>query len=130
MSFLAQLTIEDKEMNVLECTFRFSQGIDHGGRPTTLPRGGIIHILLESTDRTGFFEWMISRNMLKDGEIIFFKRDMMASAKTIKFKGAYCIDYMEEFNAEGEYPMRTRIQVSAEEINVNGTTYTNTWPVL
>jgi len=127
MSFLAQLKIEDKVMNVLECFFEFSKATDHSGRPTQHLKGGQISILIESTQEIDFLEWCHSSEV-KGGDIIFFKRDMMASAKRVEFNNAYCINYMEEFSAEGSVPMKTRIIISAEEITVNGTSFLNNWP--
>ena len=127
MSFLSQLTIDEDTMNVLHCSFSFEQGSDVTGRPSQQPRGGRMSILLESTNKTNFLEWMISSDMTKNGEIIFYKRDNMSSLKTVQFTDAYCLSYNEEFDAEGSEPLRTRITISAKEITVKDTTFTNNW---
>lgn len=128
MSFLSQLTIDDDTMNVLSCSFSFEQGADTTGKPSQRPRGGQITILIESTNKTDFLEWVISPNMTKDGEVIFYKRDNMSSLKTIKFKKAYCLQYQEDFDAVSNEPLKTRILISAKEITVKDTTYKNNWP--
>jgi len=128
MSFLSQLTIDDDTMNVLKCSFSFEQGADSTGRPSQKPKGGQISVLLESTNKTDFLDWMIAANMTKDGEIVFYKRDNMSSLKTIKFKGAYCLRYQEDFDAVGSEPLRTHIIISAKELSVKSTTFTNNWP--
>ncbi len=128
MSFLSKLTIGDDTMNVLKCSFSFEQGSDTTGRPSQKPRGGQISILLESTNKTDFLEWMISSNMTKNGEIIFYKRDNMSSLKTIKFSEAYCLNYNEDFNAVGDEPLKTKVVVSAKEITIKDTTFKNNWP--
>ncbi len=128
MSFLSQLTIDDDTMNVLKCSFSFEQGADNTGRPSQKPRGGQVNILIESTNKTDFLEWMISSNMAKDGEVIFYKRDNMSSLKTIKFKEAYCLSYNEDFDAVSDEPLKTHIVISAKEISVKGTTFKNHWP--
>ena len=127
MSFLSQLTIDDDTMTVLRCSFAFEQGSDVTGRPSQRPRGGKINILLESTNKTDFLEWMISNDMTKDGEVIFYKRDNMSSLKTVKFTDAYCLSYQEDFNAVGSEPLRTNITISAKEITVKETTFINNW---
>lgn len=128
MSFLSQLTIDDDTMNVLKCSFSFEQGADYNGRPSQKPRGGQVSILLESTNKTDFLDWMISPNMTKDGEIIFYKRDNMSSLKTIVFKEAYCLSYNEDFDAVSDDPLRTQVVISAKEIKVKDTTFVNNWP--
>ena len=128
MSFLAKLNIDDNEMNVLECSFGFHQGADNSGRPSQKPRGGQITILIESTNKTDFLEWMISSNMTKNGNIVFYKRDNMSSLKTVDFSEAYCLDYVEDFDAVSAEPLKTRVVISAKEISIKGTTYKNNWP--
>jgi len=127
MSFLAQLTIEDKIMNVLECSFEFRVGTDNTGRPVQRLNGGEISILIESTSDIDFLEWVVM-NTSKNGDLIFFKRDMLASAKTVNFANGFCINYSEEFSSEGSIPMKTRITISAEEITVNSYSYFKNWP--
>lgn len=130
MSFLSQLTIDDDTMNVLRCHFSFEQGADTTGRPSQRPKGGQITILLESTNKTDFLEWMISPNMTKDGEVVFYKRDNMSSLKTVKFKEAYCLKYHEDFDAVSNDPLKTRIVISAKEIQVKDTTFENNWSIV
>lgn len=128
MSFLSKITIDDETMNVLKCSFSFEQGADSTGRPSQKPRGGQISVLIESTNKTDFLEWMISPNMTKNGEIVFFKRDNMSSLKTIRFTEAYCLSYNEDFDAVSSDPLKTQIVISAKEISVRDTTFTNNWP--
>ncbi|MCF6349779.1 MAG: hypothetical protein L3J23_01950 [Flavobacteriaceae bacterium] len=128
MSFLAKINIDDDEMNVLDCTFTFEQGTDYNGRPSQKPKGGQISILLESTGKTNFLEWMISPNMSKKGKITFFKRDNLASLKTVEFTEAYCIKYSENFNSIDSQPLKTRIIISAKKIKIKNTNFINSWP--
>ncbi|PIE48312.1 MAG: hypothetical protein CSA40_01100 [Flavobacteriales bacterium] len=127
MSFLSQMIIEDDTMNVLSCSFSFQQGADSTGKPSQRPKGGQITVVIESTNKTDFLEWMISPNMTKDGEITFYKRDNMSSLKTIKFKEAYCLNYDEDFDAVNDNPLKTRIVISAKEVTVKDTTFVNNW---
>ncbi len=127
MSFLSQMIIEDDTMNVLSCSFSFQQGSDSTGKPSQRPKGGQITVVIESTNKTDFLEWMISPNMTKDGEIVFYKRDNMSSLKTIKFKEAYCLNYDEDFDAVNDNPLKTRIVISAKEVTVKDTTFVNNW---
>lgn len=128
MSFLAKFNIDKYEMTVLSFSISFGQAIDASGRPSQRPLGGIINLLVESNSHTDFLEWMISPTMLKDGEIVFYKRDNLSSLKTIKFYHAYCVNYAEEFSATDDSPLQTRLTISAKKIQVKDTTFENEWP--
>lgn len=128
MSFLSKLKIEDDEMNVLDCTFEFSQEADYNGRPSENPRGGKIEIVIESTSNTEFLDWVISPDMVKEGSITFFKRDNMSSLKTLEFKDAYCLFYKEHFNMSSADPMQTFLVISAKEISIKSVNFKNNWP--
>ncbi|GHC57553.1 type VI secretion system tube protein TssD [Ulvibacter litoralis] len=129
MSFLAKLTIEGEEMNVLECSFEFNQKVGYNGRPIELPRAGLIQILIESTSNTDLLAWMVMPHTYKEGEIIFYKRDNMSSNKTLTFHDAFCISYKEFFNAEDALPMKTRIEISARAMDINDVSFENTWDI-
>ncbi len=128
MSFLSKIIIDDDSLNVLQCSFSFDQGADRTGRPSQKPIGGQIQLIVESTNKTDFLEWMISPDMTKDGEITFYKRDNMSSLKTLKFKDAFCLNYREDFDAVSDKPLTTRFIISAKELIIKDTTYTNNWP--
>lgn len=128
MSFLARITIDGEEMNVLECSFKFRQGADANGRPSEKPKGGQIKLLIESTAKTDFLDWVISDDMAKDGAIVFTKRENVGSLKKLAFKDAYCLEYEEIFDAVNKEPLKTYLVLSARELSMNGTTFSNNWP--
>ena len=129
MSFLAKLSLEDftgeEGLNVLECSYEFNAATDRRGQRTEHPTGGQISLLIESSQKVDFLEWMISGER-KDGEIIFYKRDMMASERKVVFHRADCIHYAEEFVADGKLPMKTRIIIAPFIITVDDTKF-QTW---
>ncbi|NER18529.1 type VI secretion system tube protein TssD [Spongiivirga citrea] len=129
MSFLAKLNIDGEEMNVLDCSFGFHQLTDATGRPSEKPKGGQLRLIIESTAKTDFLEWMISSTNVKKGEVTFYRRDSMSTLKKIVFEDAYCVDYTEQFNATSNQPLQIRLVLSAREISIKGTTFTNNWPV-
>ncbi len=128
MSFLAKINLDGEELNILDCSFTFRQDTDSTGRPVEKPKGGRIRLLVESTAKTDFLEWAISPTTTKKGEITFYKRDNMSSLKKVNFKGAYCIEYTEHFNAINSQPLQIHLVLSAQEISIKGTTFTNQWP--
>ncbi|WP_299888202.1 type VI secretion system tube protein TssD [uncultured Lacinutrix sp.] len=126
MSFLAKLNIDDQEYNVLSFSFDVAQQIHHGSaRPSGMPIINHLYIQIESTSNSGFFGWSISAYEQKDGEIIFYKRDAMASSRTLKFTGAFCINYNEAFESNSANPMVTSLVLAVESIDLDDSTYTN-----
>lgn len=128
MSFLAKLIIDENTMNVLDCSFNFEQGADHTGKPSQRPKGGQINLLIETSKKIDFSEWIISQDSIKNGEIVFYRRDNLSSLKKITFKDAHCISYHESFNADDNDPFKTRLVVSAENISINSDEFKNLWP--
>jgi hypothetical protein len=129
MSFIAKLTLDGEDINVLNCGFRFSQITDSTGKPTAIPQGGTINIVIESTGTTDIFDWMISPTLTKSGSITFFRRDTMSKLKTLEFTDAHCVDYYETFDHIGDNPMQIQLTISAYEIKLNDSEFKNNWPV-
>jgi hypothetical protein len=129
MSFIAKLQLQNEdEINVLQCGFRFKQGIDVTGKPTTMPQGGIINLVLESNGSTELFDWMISPVHMKSGTITFFRYDTMSRLKTLLFENAHCVEYFETFHHLGEHPMQIELTISAHMIRLNEKEFKNNWP--
>lgn len=130
MSFLATLNInsEIKNIRVLQATYEFSQEVDQTLRPKNRVQLGLITLEVESDNKTGFAQWMLSDTMQHSGEIIFSKRDSGASLKTLSFKDAFCVYYKEVFHAQGAEPMTIHLKIAAKEISVNSVNIKNPWP--
>jgi Hemolysin coregulated protein Hcp (TssD) len=128
MSFIAKLKIDGEEMNVLHCGFRFSQVTDATGKPTAIPQGGTINLIVESSGGTDLFDWMISPTQTKSGTVTFFRRDTSSKLKTLEFADAHCVDYYETFDHVGDHPMQIQLTISAHEIKLNDSEFKNNWP--
>jgi hypothetical protein len=128
MSFLAKLKLDGEEYNVLHCGYRFVQATDATGKPTAIPRGGNINMVVESTGATDVFDWMISPVQTKNGSITFFRRDNMSKLKTLDFTDGHCVDYYETFDHNGDHPMQITFTVSARELKLNESQFENNWP--
>ncbi|HWK03321.1 MAG TPA: type VI secretion system tube protein TssD [Puia sp.] len=128
MSFIAKLKLDGEEINVLHCGFRFTQITDATGKPTAIPRGGTIELLVESDGSTDIFDWMISPTQTKNGVITFYRRDTKSKLKTLEFTDGHCVDYYETFDHTGENPMRIQLTVSAREFKLNDSEFKNNWP--
>lgn len=126
MSFLAKLTIDDQEYNILSYSFNVSRQSHHGsGRPTGMPTINHLQIEIESTGKSGFYAWSTSPYEQKDGKIVFYKRDAMASSRILKFTGAFCINYNEIFSNNSTNPMTTSLILAVETVELDDSTYTN-----
>lgn len=128
MSFLAKLLLDGEEHNVLHCGFRFVQTTDATGKPTAMPQGGNVNLIIESTGATDVFEWMTSPVQTKSGTITFYRRDNMSKLKTLAFTDGHCVDYYETFNHNGDHPMQINFTISAKEVKLNDAQYLNNWP--
>ena len=128
MSFTAKLALDGDEMNVLQCGYRFSQVTDSTGRPSAIPRGGTVNLIVESTGNTNLFDWMISPTQIKSGVVTFLRRDAVSKLKELTFSDAYCVDYYEAYNHLGDHPMQVHLTISAHQLKLNDSEYTNNWP--
>src|SRR5688572_13820139 len=104
MSFTAKIEIGGLELNVLHCGFRFTQVTDASGKPTSIPQGGSISLVLESSGSTILFDWMINPTEKKSGLVTFYRRDSMSKMKSLKFEDAHCVDYYESFDHDTDNP--------------------------
>jgi len=127
MAFKAKLVVVGKERNILSVDYGMLQETDASGRPSSISRGGKIHITVESTGDTDLFEWMTNSFERKDGSIVFLKRDSEATLKELKFKEAYIVKYQEDFDATGNQPLKETFTLSAKEIELGTGKHVNEW---
>jgi len=129
MSFKAVFNVDGKDYNVLSSSFRMHQDIDATGRPSSIARGGVVKLLVESTDGSGLLQWMCDSYMKKDAKITFNKREENAKLKELEIKEAYLVDYEEIFDSAGSSAMTEAITLSAKSIKIGDGEHTNEWPI-
>jgi Hemolysin coregulated protein Hcp (TssD) len=127
MSFKVKLKVGGKELNVLDLSYQLKQETDATGRPSSITRGGKIHVTIESTCDTSQIEWMMTNFERKDGSIVFIKRDTDATMKELQFKEAYMVEYRENFSSVNDQPVTETFTLSAKEITVGTATFINEW---
>lgn len=127
MSFKAKFEVDGKEYRVLKCDYSLQQAVDDTGRPSSTTRGGLINLVVESTDDTSLFEWMCDSYMRKDGKITFNKRDEDAKLKELEFQEAYMIAYEESFDNVGSGSMVESFRLSAHTIKLGNGEHENEW---
>lgn len=116
MALAGNLKIESMEYDILECEYEFTQAVDHTGRPTDRPRGGLINIVIKapSNDDLMLHEWMRDKDATKDGTInLTVNSDNVDKPKTIQFKDAYCVRLYEYFNNNNSVQMYTKLSMMA-----------------
>ncbi|MGO3184404.1 MAG: type VI secretion system tube protein TssD [Aequorivita sp.] len=128
MSFSAKLLIDDKKYEVQECTFDFEQQLDHSGKPSGAPRGGILLITLKFTSDTSLISWMVEPSMTKNGKLLFPEPDGSGNMMTILFTNAYCAKLSGHYSHVGADPIKLRIKISAETMKLNSVNFKNNWP--
>lgn len=127
MSFLAKLVLGSTEFNVLSADYEITQSTDSQNRPNGKPKGGIINVTVEASNKNDLAEWVLSPTMKKSGQLTFYRRDANSSMKTVAFSDAFCVSYKEEFEAKDTDPMTTKIRISAGELKINNVSVTNPW---
>ena len=128
MSFTSKFKISSgRERNILSGAYAMLQETDPTGRPSSVTRGGKIHLTVEGTGETDLFEWMTNSFERKDGSIVFKKRDSDATLKELKFKEAYIVKYTENFDSTGENPLTESFVLSAKEIELGNAMHINEW---
>ncbi|MGQ1784449.1 MULTISPECIES: type VI secretion system tube protein TssD [unclassified Saccharicrinis] len=129
MSFKAIMDIDGTQYRVLNCSYSMHQEIDDTGRPSSTARGGVVNVVVESTDNTSLFEWMCDSYMRKDAKITFNKRDEDSKMKELEIKEAYMVSYEESFDNTGSGAMVESVSMSAKSIAMGNGQHENEWPV-
>ncbi|MGY3793344.1 type VI secretion system tube protein TssD [uncultured Aquimarina sp.] len=127
MSFKAKLKVGGKEYNILSCNYGLHQETDATGRPSSITRGGMIKMEVESTADTGLSDWMFNNFEMRNGSIVFLKRDNEATLKELTFENAYAVKYFENFDATGKNPMTETLTISAQKIGIGNGEHENDW---
>lgn len=127
MSFLSKLELDGNLYTILECKYRFTQPVDSTGKPKGMPKGGEIIIRIESTGNPELLGWMLDHNQVKNGKIIFYRRDAMSRLQELIFEKAYCIKFSEHFNAVNEQPLQIEMHLVAKKFDINGAVHEKMW---
>jgi hypothetical protein len=127
MSFLSKLELDGNTYNILECKYNFVQPVDGTGKPKGMPKGGEIMIKIESTGNPELLNWMLDHSQVKNGKIIFYRRDAMSKLQELIFEKAFCVNFTEYFNAIDSQPLQIEMHLVAKKFNVNGAVHEKQW---
>lgn len=128
MSFRATLKFNQKEYDVLECTYNLKRDVDSKGRPASNIYGGLIKVRIESTDDTQILENMINQFKPVQGSVTFNKDDEEAKLKELIWENGYVVDFEESINVVGATQMEIRFTISAQIIKMGGAQFEQNWP--
>lgn len=132
MAISAYLHIDEKKFCIRDLDYQFDRDVGYSGLPNQRIRGGILQIVLEAPSRSDniFSEWAISSDLMKNGEIWVYERDMQSLVRKIAFTDTLCVAYHERYRSSGKNPMLTSVIFAARLLNINGSEFRNDWPVL
>jgi acyl CoA:acetate/3-ketoacid CoA transferase alpha subunit len=128
-SFRASLSLGGKEFDVLYTEYAFSRDTDKKGKVSSNVYGGRITFEIESTADTSVIEAMLNSQFKSvEGTITFKKTEEDSKMKELTFKNAYLVYYKEVLDVTGVVPMKLRVTVSAEQIQIGNASIDNRWP--
>ncbi len=106
------------DIKVLQFDFSLTQYTDETGRPTGLPTGGMISLLIETTD-SQILDWMISPDGKKNGMIRTVSKS--GGVRVVSFEEGYCTQYNESFShVGGDQPISVAITISVQAMEIDG----------
>ncbi len=122
------MKIQDyKDREVMMVSYEFDQEVDREGQMTGIPRFQMLRVRVKAlNDGTPeLMAWMCDRFLKKDGSIEFLETKTLKVMKTIKFTGAYCVDFEEKWEDNiGHYE---EILISCQNIEVGSVKFENAW---
>lgn len=125
MSFKAELTLSAKQtgalsngaFNIISTDYAFDIPVDSWGRVISRRKFGIIKMEIETVPNVVILHNILSTNDVIEGNMVFYMRDSkFQKMLEVKFEHGHVIYIQTVFNNNGENPMRTFLNISAEKI--------------
>jgi hypothetical protein len=106
---------EEKGIKVLSSNFSFSQDTDEMGRTASIVRAGLIHLTIPGIYDTEILQWMLGRDIKRNGEIKFTSLGAMEQQRrSLKFEDGMLVNYQESFSENSEVIIK--ISISCRKI--------------
>lgn len=130
MSLTARLHIEGHSqynygIKILSCDYSFSQDVDSNGKIASNIRAGIINISIAGISDTEIVQWMLGKDVRKNGKISFSGVIDTGPHKSFEFEDAVLINYHESFSDQSDIIIN--ISISSRKIIVSGITHETQW---
>ena len=116
-----------KDREVMMVKYEFDQATDVEGQMSGIPRGGKIKIRVKAlNDGTPeLMDWMVARNLPKNGVITFLETKTGKNMKTIKFTNGYCVNFEEKWeDKKGHFE---EIEITCQKIEFESVVFENDW---
>lgn len=123
------LTIEDKEYVLLNFSMKITREYDHRGRPSTMPKVGLLTMEVESIGDHFLAAWALVPSTTKSGQMKFYKTDEDSTLKTYDFEDAYVMDFEEIYDNYNTLNMSIKITIFCNtiELQPGGIFHDNNW---
>ena len=127
MSFKAELIINAKEsgalsnalFNIISTDYAFDIPVDGYGRVVSRRKFGIINMEIETVPNVVILHQILGTHDKIEGSLIFYMRDSkFQKMLEVKFERGHVIYLQTVFNNNGESPLRTFLNISAEKITI------------
>lgn len=130
MSLTARLHIkghseEEKGIKILSCNFSFSQDVDSSGKIASDIRAGIINVSIPGINDSELVQWMLGKDVRKNGKISYSGVISTGPHKSIEFEDAVLVNYSESFSDQSDIVIN--LSISSRKISVCGVTHETLW---
>ncbi|AXT56221.1 hypothetical protein D1815_10815 [Aquimarina sp. AD1] len=129
MSFTAKLLFDDKEINILDFSYTFSQESDYNGNPSSKPQFLGLSLIIEATKDADLLEWMTDPFMSKQLKIRLEPRALNGKGRTLNFIDACCVNYVEQFTSDSENPMTINLNITSAGMKEGTAEFSEYWRV-
>ncbi|MEN9917609.1 MAG: hypothetical protein RL662_45 [Bacteroidota bacterium] len=114
-------------IEILSCSFSFSQNIDKKGKVASRVTGGTMQLVLSQLPPQPIIEWAVNSRRYQDGIIIMLDNENVPVEKII-FENAACIDFSIDYTQKGTSYTMTNLVIQPERVIVgNGIDFDNEW---
>ena len=116
-----------QEREVQKVEYTFNKATDDEGQLTGIVRGGKITFVLKALNdgNPDMLDWMVQRNLHKNGVIVFNETKTGNEMKKIEFTNAYCVSYKEDWQ---DKKMHTEtFTITCQKIKFTNIEYENKW---
>lgn len=130
MSFEAKLFLDEESWDIINSQFLYQQMIDDNGRPCMNPSGGYIEMRIQTDNKDDILmNWMLSPDLMKNGYVLFYKRDGLTRDFDFEFWDAHCIQYTNSFNINSQEGLTTTLVISPGVQKLKGAVLEKHWRV-
>jgi len=126
--FNATLKFKGKEFDVRYVDYLIERDVDAKGRPASHLYGGLVRMIIESTEDTTILENMVTQFNPHSGIVEYKKGDEEAVMKELSWEQGYIVKFKETADVEGKKAMVIDFTVSAKILKVGNAVFEQNWP--